>query len=142
MLTRSIIIPARTGPAILTVFQTRESIATALTMCSGRTSLGDTLARLGWSTACPAPMMTAAKSRCQLWTMPVNTDMARRTTTVAVDAWAAATRNLGSHRSASTPPSRFSASAGTAIAIPSRARSIGSPVSLNICQCMVNWSSI
>ena len=76
-------IPASAGATTRVTFQTIESIATALTICSVRTKRGETLDRLGASKACTAPMMTPAARMCQVCTCSLRTSTASATTTVA-----------------------------------------------------------
>ena len=110
--------PARAGASTRTPFQTTDSMATALTMCSRATSRGKMLARLGWSKAWPIPATKAARSMCQGSTRSNITSTERATTTVAAMLWAVAISTLGSSRSASTPPTRLRARAGRAMAKP------------------------
>ena len=51
MLTRSMMMPAKRGPKMRTTFQTMDSMATALTMCSRCTSRGKMEDLLGESNA-------------------------------------------------------------------------------------------
>ena len=118
MLSRSITSPARAGARMRTPFQTTDSIATALPICSRCTRRGKILARLGWSKAWPTPAMKATNRMCQGSTRSSSTMTASNATTVADILCALATSTLGSRRSASTPPSKFRTRAGRATAIP------------------------